>query len=53
MKLRLLLFIFLVSPFLHAERTGWPLPPAESFLAIVPLGTGSGGEGVVVSVVVS
>lgn len=36
MKLRLLLFIFLVSPFLHAERTGWPLPPAESFLAIVP-----------------
>lgn len=35
MKLRLLLFLVLVSPFLHAERTGWPLPPAESFLGIV------------------
>ncbi len=35
MKIRLLLFLLLVSPFLHAERAGWSLPPAESFLGIV------------------
>lgn len=36
MTIRFLLFLlFLVAPFLRAERTGWSLPPAESFLGIV------------------
>ncbi len=36
MKIRaLLLFLVLAAPLLRAERTGWPLPPAESFLSIV------------------
>lgn len=35
MKVRLLLFLILASPFLHAERTGWSLPPVEGFLGIV------------------